>query len=173
MESKVEAVRISDCRMAATGIADAALQFYGDFKRLPCPPGHSDPAGDLDTDSSPESGFISLLAGSDMADRNVRRLNQHSRNINYLEGMKNARPGNQTDWISGFFAQAGTGACGFTDFMGAYYRVRLDTDYDGEIANPNPDEVREGRGKLDYRVIVWSAGKDGRWDTWDDNVKSW
>jgi hypothetical protein len=41
------------------------------------------------------------------------------------------------------------------------------------ILNPNTDEVAYGREKLSNKVIVWSAGKDGKWETWSDNVKSW
>lgn len=59
------------------------------------------------------------------------------------------------------------------DAWGGYYRVRFDSNYDGEMLNPNEDEVGEGRMKLPNRVIIWSAGKDGKWDTWDDNIKSW
>jgi hypothetical protein len=41
------------------------------------------------------------------------------------------------------------------------------------VENPNPDQVAEGQPKLNKRVIVWSAGKDGKETTWSDNPMSW
>ncbi|MCE9612376.1 MAG: hypothetical protein K8R23_19425 [Chthoniobacter sp.] len=53
---------------------------------------------------------------------------------------------------------------GFNPETGAYidpwgnpYRLVLDSDYDGQIANPYVDDPPIGA-----RVIVWSPGKDGR-----------
>jgi hypothetical protein len=49
----------------------------------------------------------------------------------------------------------------------------MDTDGDGWVVNPELNQVADGRTKLKKRVIVWSAGKDGREATWDDNARSW
>ncbi len=60
----------------------------------------------------------------------------------------------------------GTGA--LWDPWGNHYRVRLDTDSDKQIENP------EAPGTfLPETIAVWSAGPDGDFDTWKDNVKSW
>lgn len=54
----------------------------------------------------------------------------------------------------------------------AYYRVALDTDYDGDI-----DNTTTGPYKVVYTsVAVWSIGKDGtnhQGDPDDDDVPSW
>ena len=45
----------------------------------------------------------------------------------------------------------------FYDPWGQPYRLALDADYDGTIANPYPDD-----GPITASVIVWSLGKDGQ-----------
>jgi hypothetical protein len=51
--------------------------------------------------------------------------------------------------------------------------VKLDTDYNKELENPDTNGVADGLTKLAKRVLVWSPGKDGKEETWEDNVKSW
>lgn len=54
------------------------------------------------------------------------------------------------------------------DSWGKHYRVRFDTDFDNRIENP------EAAGTLlPDSIAIWSAGKDGDFDTWKDNVKTW
>jgi hypothetical protein len=62
---------------------------------------------------------------------------------------------------------------GLVDMWGKRgYRIILDYNDDGKILNPakhldsEPDE-------LTADVILYSAGKDGDFDTWKDNVMSW
>ena len=45
----------------------------------------------------------------------------------------------------------------------------VDDDGDGHVKNPNPDKGDLIRGD----VIAWSAGPDGDYSTWKDNVGSW
>lgn len=59
------------------------------------------------------------------------------------------------------------------DHWGHFYRIHLDSDSDGLIPNP-------AKGSRDYEpdvltsdVIIYSAGKDGDYATWKDNVLSW
>lgn len=54
------------------------------------------------------------------------------------------------------------------DPWGNHYRVRLDTNGDGKVADPS------GREEFITRsIIVWSAGKDGDFETWNDNLRTW
>jgi hypothetical protein len=56
------------------------------------------------------------------------------------------------------------------DPWGRPYRVRLDTDHNDRVENPDP----AGNDKiLEEPVLIWSAGPDGNFETWEDNVKSW
>jgi hypothetical protein len=152
------------------GISNAVEQFHVDYNQLPLPSGPQQ-GGDRDTDTSPAHGFTAVLLGQE-ADSSPRQ----NRNVtNYLEGFRPAKPKptNDSPWQIGVISDPTTGSFGMVDFSGKPYRIRLDTNSDQEVANPNPDEVAAGRPTLPKRVIVWGAGKDGKWETWDDNPKSW
>ncbi|MDB6134725.1 MAG: hypothetical protein JWM59_2968 [Verrucomicrobiales bacterium] len=166
-----ENARKTDTRVLCKGIQEAVTQFYGDYNRLPWSPTRT--AGeDTDTDTSAAAGMIRILTGKDTM--------RNSRNTNYLEGMKaaKARTGirqaeakGSNKWVSGLVVD--DSAPEAVDGWGGYYRIRMDSNRDGEVANPNPDEAAAGRLRLSTWAIVWSAGKDGKWETWGDNVKSW
>lgn len=54
------------------------------------------------------------------------------------------------------------------DPWGNNYQVRLDTDYDDQVEDPEfPEQF------LPETILVWSAGPDGNFSTWDDNIKTW
>ncbi len=53
------------------------------------------------------------------------------------------------------------------DPWGNVYRIRLDTDENNGIEDPETGKI------IPARVLIWSAGPDGQEETWDDNVKSW
>lgn len=61
------------------------------------------------------------------------------------------------------------GGAAFVDAWGAPFKFRLDQTGSGEMPNPN-DEVG---GTLPAQILVWSAGPDGDFETWEDNVASW
>ena len=167
----VEGVRKRVEPAAAVAISNAVQQFRADYDRLPLPSGPLPAGGDRDTDTSPAHGFVAVLLGKEwrMGDH------QNMRNTNYVEGTKPAKPkpGGDYPWKDGLIFDATTGAYGVVDYQGKPYRLRLDTNSDKQLANPNPDEVVKGRPTLSKQVIVWGAGKDGKWETWDDNPKSW
>lgn len=171
----VENAKRTDSRVLCKGIADAVTQYYGDYNRLPRPSSAS--AGDdSSTDTSSGEGMIKILTGKEGEADTV----QNSRKTNYLEGMKaaKARTGirkaevaGSDKWVSGLVMEEGSPEA--VDGWGNYFSMRLDSNYDGEMENPNTEEVGNGRQKLPNRVIAWSAGKDGKEDTWEDNIKSW
>ncbi len=54
------------------------------------------------------------------------------------------------------------------------YRIILDYDGDGIITNPSPKAAKSGEpAEIPSDVILYTAGADGDFDTWDDNVCSW
>jgi len=59
-----------------------------------------------------------------------------------------------------------TGAT-FYDQWGNLYRIRTDLDGDGRVPDPS------GSGEIEETLLVWSAGPDGDFDTWEDNIKTW
>lgn len=75
------------------------------------------------------------------------------------------------------FFEPGGGALGtnspyvgaFVDPWGKPFKFRLDRAGAGKMANPDEDKG----GEVPYRAVAWSAGPDGDYATWPDNVKSW
>ena len=70
------------------------------------------------------------------------------------------------------FFEPGAGALdeasgAFVDPWKRAFAYELDIDQDGSIPHPNGD------GNVRGRAIAWSAGPDGDYTTWPDNVKSW
>ena len=152
-------------------ISEAIEQFYADYNKLPVPLNGSPTGSDTDTDTSPENRLVTIIADKEGPVADL----QNPRNIDYMEGFKPATA-NRKDgppWKYGLMSDATTEAPGIVDPWGNYFRIRLDSDGNKELANPNTDQVAEGRTKIIKRVLVWSAGKDGNWDTWADNHMSW
>lgn len=69
----------------------------------------------------------------------------------------------------GALAKEGSYAGAFVDPWGKPFRYALDRSGGGDVANPNSDKG----GRLTGRAHCWSAGPDGDFDTWKDNVASW
>lgn len=182
MQRFVEKAHRTNTHILAKGIADAVMEYDADQGHFPRPPMTGKAKGmdtgtDTDTDTSDEEGLIRILLGREPE---PGPMSPH-RGINHLEYMQSAKlrstgprqaeAQGSDRWVRGLVDDGGRLEA--VDGWGAYFRVRLDTDGDREVANPDPAGVAEGHPKLAGRVIVWSAGKDGRWDTWEDNVKSW
>jgi len=71
----------------------------------------------------------------------------------------------------GSLAPAGDPNVGaFVDPWGKPYEYQVDLDGDGQCAHPNQDS---DTAFIQGRVIVWSAGPDKDYATWEDNVTSW
>lgn len=71
----------------------------------------------------------------------------------------------------GSLAPAGDPNVGaFVDPWGTPFEYQVDLDGDGQCANPNEES---DTAFIPGRVIVWSAGPDKDYDTWEDNVTSW
>lgn len=76
----------------------------------------------------------------------------------------------------GFF-EPGGGALGqdpenkgaYVDAWGRPFAFRVDLEGKGEMNNPNTDVG----GTLRARTLAWSAGPDGKYETWEDNVAGW
>lgn len=171
----VENAKRTDSRILGNSIANAVTLYYADYNRLP-KSANSTQGDDTETDTSGPEGIIKVLLGKEGEGTSL----QNSRNTNYLEGIKAAKnrsgkrpaesPGSDK-WINGLVMEEGNYEV--VDGWGNYYKMKLDSNYDNEMENPNTVEVGQGREKLPNKVIIWSPGKDGKMDTWEDNVKSW
>ncbi|MAS95307.1 MAG: hypothetical protein CMO55_19075 [Verrucomicrobiales bacterium] len=65
----------------------------------------------------------------------------------------------------------GNGGSELRDPWGSFYRVQIDADGDGEVDNPRTPDIDDPG--LQESILVWSAGPDGDFDTWEDNQKTW
>jgi hypothetical protein len=120
-----------------------------------------DPANDLTINSG--HALMDIVLGSDAqmvpGGRNPRGI------IFYTD--KAAKP-----FAEGRFRRGVTldenGGGELWDPWGNHYRLRLDTNGDGKIENPAAPGTQ-----LPVSIAVWSAGRDGDFETWADNVTSW
>lgn len=171
----IDGVRKKESQVMAVTISNAVTQFYADYNRLPKSASSAD---GTDTQSTTEGaeGIIKVLAGKE-GDSDAL---QNPRATNYVEGIKPAKPNNKSKaasagasdkWINGFVLEEDNYE--IVDGYGNYFKILLDSNYDKELENPNIDEVGEGRARLPKQVIIWSAGKDGKEETWEDNPRSW
>ena len=68
---------------------------------------------------------------------------------------------------AGALAADGANVGAFVDPWGNPFQYVPDLDGDSTLADPaTGQEIRA-------RAIAWSAGEDGAYDSWEDNVKSW
>ena len=70
----------------------------------------------------------------------------------------------------GALAKNGEHAGAFVDPWGNPFKFRLNREGGDTMANP--DTTAEN-GEVRARALAWSAGPDGLYDTWEDNVKGW
>jgi hypothetical protein len=163
--------RKKESAIMGVGLANSIEQFHADYGRLPLSANGATATGDMDTDTGEQPGLVAVLIGKEPLGSNL----QNPRATNYLEGLKPAKRGKNADgppWVNGLIYELPS-QLAVVDAWGNHYHVRMDTNGEGFIENPCPDEVAEGRALLKQLVIVWSPGKDGHEETWEDNPKSW
>lgn len=59
------------------------------------------------------------------------------------------------------------------DPWGNLYHLYLDADGDGKIPNPARTTSDDEPETLSTSILVFSAGPDGDFTTWKDNIRSW
>lgn len=107
---------------------------------------------DLDVDSSAAAGVLTLI-------RDGSRAGFLTTSPIEEDGRENG----------GLFYEGG--GIAVHDQWGHPFRIRLDTDGDGWLDNPSVPG--NSCCRLRARALVWSAGKDGDPETWQDNITSW
>lgn len=105
--------------------------------------------------------LMSILMGSETE----AALHYSPRKIPFFSG----RPARLIDGRFRNGVQVVTGERYFLwDTWGNHFLVKMDTNYDNRVSSPeDPTQL------LPSSVIVWSAGPDGDFSTWKDNVKTW
>ncbi len=132
-------------------IANAVVQYEMEYGHVP-PAADGTKDHDMETDSSAAAKLIFMLIGKDKA------ANPNSQNF---VGDINET----TDSKDGMERTENSAA--LWDPWGHPYRVLMDTNEDGLLKDP------ETGIQVKLKVLVWSAGKDGDFNTWQDNLKSW
>jgi type II secretory pathway pseudopilin PulG len=137
--------------MASVRVAVDA--FKAEYKRVPVIPG---PLAGLDgeeRDTSDADGrlLLSILLGED-AQQNPKKIRFWT-------------PANTSNGSGAGYS----GKSGLIDRWGTNgYRFRLDDNNDGRIADP-----AKVAGDISAGIVLYSAGPDGDFSTWKDNVTSW
>lgn len=170
-----EGVRKKEAMIMGIAVANAVEQFYSEYNKLPKPTSAADGA-DTDTTTESGEGLVKVLIGKEGDTDSV----QNPRKSDFTEGIKPAKKTTKTkaagssgsdSWVNGLVFEGEDYE--IVDAWGNYYSVKLDSTYDKELENPNIDQVSAGRPIILKRVLVWSFGKDGKEETWDDNPMSW
>ena len=168
-----EGVLMLETKLVAVSIATAVESFYDDYNRLPRPRPASKGA-DSETTTKGGEGIVTVLIGKESGNE----ITQNPLSTNYVGSLKPAQP-NKNNMTPSSGGKLVNGIIfvndnyEIVDSWGNHFRMKLDTTYDKKIENPQKDEITQGRRHLLKRVIVWSAGPDGKEETWEDNPKSW
>ena len=146
--------------ITALNLKASIAAYLTEYRDYPLP----DPAQDVTTDSG--HGLMDILIGS-----NAHKApgGRNPRGIAFFTD-KAAKPIGGGRYRKGLTYDPASGAGELWDPWGNRYRVHFDTDHDNRVENP---EVPAASAFLPETILVWSAGPDGDFDTWADNVKSW
>ncbi len=145
---------------SAHNLKSAVSAYFKDYLKYPI----EVPAKNGDTDLESNHRLMDVLLGSapeaDPGGLNPRR-------ITYFSG-RQARPAEGGGFRRGVTYNSEDGTGELWDPWANFYRVRMDTDSDNRVESPEP-----GAASIPEAILVWSAGPDGDFDTWKDNVKTW
>lgn len=147
----------TNAEVAAQNLKRAISAYRTEYHEYPL----LDPANDLTVDSGHD--LMDILLGSDkqkgLDGRNPRGIAFYTDRA--------AKPYRDGRFRFGITLDD-RGAGELWDSWGNHYRIRFDTNGDGRVENPETPGTH-----LPESIAVWSAGPDGEFETWDDNVKSW
>ncbi len=143
----------------AYNLKNAIQAYHTEFQRYPLE------GFEWQLSSTSEGSLMSILQGTISGQLEM----QNPRRIVFYGGkrakVRNGKPHSGTTVNR-------DGTSGLWDAWGNPYRVRLDFDQDLRIDNPDPNP-NIGGSQLPESILVWSAGPDGDFSTWEDNVKTW
>ena len=143
----------------AYNLKTAIRAFHTEYKRYPL--GGKNTSSDVGGDSG--EVLMNVLLGFE----GTTNESLNPRKIVFYSDQK-AKKKWRIPYTSGIeYSKAGHSAK-LWDPWGNLYQIKLDTDGDKRIANPSDPSQQ-----IPASIIVWSAGKDGGFSTWKDNVKTW
>jgi prepilin-type N-terminal cleavage/methylation domain-containing protein len=146
-----------------TQIVTAVNAFYTEYGRYPL-------AGTIITDTAATCGAGSSSSKAIFDELRGKSTTLNTRQIVFIS------PGEDTVQTS---PKGKIGSDGqFYDTWGFAYAIRIDADYDNQVANPYTGSGGAGADPIRQGVITWSVGKDGTLGqsgkyTSSDDVISW
>jgi hypothetical protein len=157
-EVLVAAFRRNEAEVAARSLRNSVVQFIIDYGHFPGPVSAKQ-GTDCVSDTSAAGGLIHILAGRDDV--------QNTRHTDYVDDLREAmlEKGMRKDGLV-----RGKESTALVDPWGNYYAIALDLDGNETLDNPRP---KAEPAHIYQRVLVWSAGPDGDFATWEDNITSW
>lgn len=142
----------------ATALYQAIEQYYQEYSKLPGVEANSD---EIETVGEAGIELLTILLGKEDDTGKM----QNPRKIPFLnvKESKNSKKGGLV------YSNGGSGGQieGLYDAWGKPFRVKLDTEYEGEINDP----IIQGNVVRNKNAIVYSYGPDGKLGT--DDVKTW
>ena len=150
----------SRAHQTAYGLRTAISAYYTDYRHYPLEVGIMD--SDLDFESGEELMTVLMSLDSESSDPG-----SCPRSITFFSG-RLATQNWDGEFTNGVQMLNEGKSAKLWDPWGNIYRVRLDTNNDKRVADPfNPSL------QIPETILVWSAGKDGDFSTWKDNVIIW
>lgn len=140
----------------AHNLKNSISMFFTEYREYPLR------SPDLDITADTRRDLMDILLGAE----NERGKSRNPRGIAFYTD-KAAKPTEDGRFHKGIRLDSDGGG-ELWDTWGNHYRVRMDTNFDNQTESP------EATGALlPESILVWSAGKDGKFETWKDNVKTW
>lgn len=127
--------------------------FFTEYREFPISDKTNPAAQDVSVHSNAD--LMPILMGNAPA--------QNPRSIRFFSGMQ-AKPGTNGGFRKGYDSGTQT----LYDPWGNPYRVIFDNNMDNRIDSP----ATPG-SSISATILIWSAGPDGDFKTWEDNIKTW
>lgn len=138
-------------------LKNAIVAYFTEYRTFPV----VSEVGDTTVDSG--HSLMDVLLASD---KEAEEGGANRRRIVFYSGTKARPAGNGRSRRGITLDKDGGGE--LWDPWGNRYRIRYDSDRDRHVESPQyPGRLMLGS------IFIWSAGEDGNFETWEDNVKSW
>lgn len=147
----------SAAETTASNLKNAISAYFTEYREYPI----LDHLNEVTVDSG--HALMDILLGSDEQKGPGGR---NTRGIAFFTD-KQAKPMSDGRFRKGLTLDADEGG-ELWDPWGNFYRVRFDSNFDNHIENPQSPGTQ-----IPDAIAVWSAGPDGDFETWKDNVKTW
>lgn len=140
----------------AHNLKNSISMFFTEYREYPLR------SPDLDITADTRRDLMDILLGAE----NERGKSRNPRGIAFYTD-KAVKPTEDGRFHKGIRLDSDGGG-ELWDTWGNHYRVRMDTNFDNQTEGPESPFAL-----LPESILVWSAGKDGKFETWKDNVKTW